>query len=78
MKRIAKTRPYLKKYFSIFFFRKCEKCGLEFIREWGWEDLVTTSCFRAEHKYLCQDCAKTIIEAQDFFNNILCEKMKIN
>ena len=76
MKRTPKVEIYrieddIVRVKSIFSWHKCEKCKLEFRREYGWEYTYSDYHFSPSNyfsKYICGSCAPTIEDAARFFS----------
>ena len=64
----VKKYPYLYRFFPLFFWRKCDDCKKDFIREWGYRAIVGPFCGgRGRSVYLCKSCRSSIQEAHRYF-----------
>lgn len=77
MKRLAKNLVYsVKKYYSLFFWKQCHKCKLEFRRSKGWKCksrsltiYLCSSCFPKKGKinlYITEITKKSIEEKRNY------------
>ena len=57
-------------YTPRFFWRTCDECRMQFKKESGWYHRLRYQCgidIRSVKIYLCQDCAPTQEEADQYF-----------
>lgn len=65
MRRKIKEPPYVFSYFSLFFWRECKHCRLEFRREKGWRIYgYPIVGHKGSEFFVCAKCAKTQDEAR--------------
>lgn len=65
MKRKLKTYPYITSFKPLLFWRKCELCNQEFVREARYkiESIVVNKAIRV--KYVCGSCANDTDEVKE-------------
>lgn len=66
MKTEPKCNPNPKPIHPRFFKKFCEKCKMDFVKEWGWK--YTEIFFEDKSiKYICKECAPTQKDAYYYF-----------
>jgi len=60
-RRLERLRPT----FPLIFWQLCERCRMEFRREWGWTLTVGLSC--SIYRHVCASCAPERKDAENFF-----------
>jgi len=67
MKRKKSVDLDVQKTWSLFFWRECKKCKMQFRREWGWKKffLPIMRNRAGDWDYVCLECCPTIKKAYE-------------
>lgn len=85
MKRLPpyKKRDYgISKFFPLLFWKECDMCGYEFVREWMWRVKIPVRYlnviiyYGGYHNYICTECCKDMDGVISYRNKIKDELEK--